>query len=993
MATKTVKIRVNIIGKTIVYLSDLLKAHIYKNGDNTPIWTYDQKMLKTNTLVISFDVKEDTEITDYSIRLIYGSPTINYIGKVIETYTWSKLYSIDDDNMSIDFDLTAYYDKTVLDFDGNTWKPIYDNSSNLLGYGVKVTDNTNTNLSSQNGIVDSSFTGGTVLVELCSNCNDNSGTYLSDSVNSETTSIKSAITYSYSGSDSDSDTYSFSDSARTKTLYESRKSNVLYASGKSNKVFAIHNDTTASSLSTLQPRYMGPAGEGLKYDYSYSKGYSVGKCLCKSSKLNEWVSYTSTENKDYYAITVTESNKCIKQPINLEYGYKYTFTMHVCSEAGSDGIGLSKSNSVTNINNLDYATCSGIDARNSYSCTPTSNETIYLYFITNGNEIIAGLGSDAQEHDPSGCEYGDVEVTKTYIGVDVTLKENGVQGYLDNFDVPDVGILKTYISPSARDKEKEYEDSLPIFTTVESDDYAFGNIWTTTETYSDTSVIKDITNSLTTSALTLYAQNFAYFVGRVCKENENSELEPVSGIKVNFIGSNNTTLGTAVSDDDGMVVYTTYYSVSLATIQASLSSTKYMLDSSEDKITLYRKTNKTDPDTIKITDIPTDYTGTGKLIDELSKVSAYNIKTIINNGNADYSDDSFEMKVIEPDAVSTYDIFTSSPVVISNDENIVGSVDICLKSDANSLQLKTINRYSGYYNPIFKDILFYDNYTEDGTTSFSNTSFDDDYEDNYGQFGVINDMWMHKVNEDDPSKIVTYLEPYYPLIGQYALDYRDYNVFSSNWDMNYYTKQVDTTHNESCKNINSMKNGLCMFGSKYLNTPNEIEINCFNGCEEWNDDWITDTDGCSGEVMYKEKNNTSVEYYFFLRKRILRFFCDKLKSEFKKYINENYSYGETGLEDDIKAYVENNILKLYQLDKIRMFVNRNKSNVANNQIENDYTTYLAFSSDVLLNAGFEEVNTLSMSKVSLDDFDRKVVYNLRTGEKEDFGFSFKIKKI
>ena len=214
-----------------------------------------------------------------------------------------------------------------------------------------------------------------------------------------------------------------------------------------------------------------------------------------------------------------------------------------------------------------------------------------------------------------------------------------------------------------------------------------------------------------------------------------------------------------------------------------------------------------------------------------------------------------------------------------------------------------------------------------------------------------------------------------------------------------------------------MKEGLCMFGSKYLNVPETIEIygltlgddESWNG--EWNDEWITNPNGCPGEIMFKEVNDNSVDFYFFFKKRILRYFYDHLKDEFDKYIDaDQFSFGKEGIEDDIEEYVSKNILKLYKLEKVRIFVKREKKGIHNSRIENDYTTYLEFDKtatdptdkayfdnhtyvEYFRSHGFVEVNNATMTKMNRDDFDRKLVYNLRTGTKESFGFGFILKKI
>lgn len=428
----------------------------------------------------------------------------------------------------------------------------------------------------------------------------------------------------------------------------------------------------------------------------------------------------------------------------------------------------------------------------------------------------------------------------------------------------------------------------------------------------------------------------------------------------------------------------------------------------------YNKTLKKIPlENTMVFEIPVPIDDGDSDVDEFEKFNEYSVnhikkmidkqKNIEDDNNiVEYIDNDFSINIQHPDTISVYDIFTCTPIIVNNNQkSVVGSVDVDLKPDINTLRMKMINRYSGYYNPIFKDVLFFKNINyidkekKEQECHFSNTSFDYTYSDDYGKFGIINNMWFHKVN-DSGKDIINTLTPYYPLTGQYALDSKDYNIFSSNWDMYYHTRQLDLINSENCRNVSSMNNGLCMFGSKYLNVPEVIEINGFeqNGWDGiWNEDWITNQDACPGEIMYNEINDNSVDFYLFLTKRIIRFFKDKLRDEFKKYISEDYSYGIAGIEDDMEEYIKKNILKLYKLEKVRMFVRRTKKGQHNSRIENDYNAYLKEDPNYFMSHGFTEVKTMTMTKINRNDFDRKIVYNLRRGTQEDFGFSFFLRKI
>jgi hypothetical protein len=134
----------------------------------------------------------------------------------------------------------------------------------------------------------------------------------------------------------------------------------------------------------------------------------------------------------------------------------------------------------------------------------------------------------------------------------------------------------------------------------------------------------------------------------------------------------------------------------------------------------------------------------------------------------------------------------------------------------------------------------------------------------------------------------------------------------------------------------------------------------------------------------------------FLYNRIVRYFSKEspLRESFEKYVNPIYSYKDkTTIEDDIKSYVEKNIVGLYDLDNITMWINGKKVGIHDSKIDNDYVTYVSITNNEKTNKNFKRVNTFSVNKLTNNKFDKFITYNLKTGYKEDFGFSFTIKKI
>lgn len=401
-----------------------------------------------------------------------------------------------------------------------------------------------------------------------------------------------------------------------------------------------------------------------------------------------------------------------------------------------------------------------------------------------------------------------------------------------------------------------------------------------------------------------------------------------------------------------------------------------------------------------------------------NQISMYNITESINNDyNVKYystvEDNKYKIRVIEPDCIEVEDKFESTPMeIIQKNKKIIGGVNIGKKINSDKISIKVINRYSGFYNPIFNDILYYDDYTyttrvgKIGDVKFelpySNTNIDYNYNDMYGRFGIIKNIYYHKTNINRSDEILSLNKPIYPLINEYALDYRDYNIFSSSWDEGYFISQDDLDTSSICEGIGSMKEGLCMFGSKYLNLPDYIFIDTFENGSVWNENMVTDIrDNTNIEIMYKEINNGTVKYHLFLEKRLKRYLIDQLFGAFFKYINKKYSFGNTGtIDDDIEEYVVKNLLKLYKVDRIYLYIKDERMQINNRKIENEYLTHMCNNNELKIKMGFPVISVgdgvmLKDSKFIMfktNEFDRDVTYNLKPGFKESFGFGVSFRR-
>lgn len=194
------------------------------------------------------------------------------------------------------------------------------------------------------------------------------------------------------------------------------------------RVFALHriSNTTVKNITTKIFVKL----------YSKSEAY-FGYTSASSS--NSWVSFTSGSGNKYYSITATEDNIFTGTTLSVIAGHTYTFNLHTYSESSCDGIIISSTSlsSSATVTSSGFTRCSGINNTVTYSYTPLSNGTVYIYFKTDSSvlgEQTEHTGYDASGNYYSyttedGYTYGDVEVIDTPpTTMDLTLNRNGGSG-------------------------------------------------------------------------------------------------------------------------------------------------------------------------------------------------------------------------------------------------------------------------------------------------------------------------------------------------------------------------------------------------------------------------------------------------------------------------------------------------------------------------------------------------------------------------------------
>jgi hypothetical protein len=378
---------------------------------------------------------------------------------------------------------------------------------------------------------------------------------------------------------------------------------------------------------------------------------------------------------------------------------------------------------------------------------------------------------------------------------------------------------------------------------------------------------------------------------------------------------------------------------------------------------------------------------------------------------------SIELRAQEDILKSTYIGILPDPnkPTIFNLSDVIG-YDLSLQTKP---RINPIARHSGWFKPLANDIVFfrdpyadidfnngyYTGFTGTGTTSTGNPIPDEVYKfkvfnlcrykntqfySGHQNFGILKNYFYHKVNEEDPSTVLelstnrAFLS-LYPLINEVGIDYKDYYVFSSNWEPGYFTKSIDKSKIQTIIGTRSMLEKPSFFASKYLKVPQQITLESFVP-EPLFKDAIKDPALTKGTFMYNE-TSSYVEFYLLIQKRLTEYLFQFVKDSFERYINVNYGFGDTTtLDDDVNDYIEQNVLSLYKIGAVDFYVKESRE-----KKESTYSTAELRNSEKI-SQGLVINRNVSTKTLNTNLFDLRLIYNKRTGYSNSYGFSITIVK-
>lgn len=254
-----------------------------------------------------------------------------------------------------------------------------------------------------------------------------------------------------------------------------------------------------------------------------------------------------------------------------------------------------------------------------------------------------------------------------------------------------------------------------------------------------------------------------------------------------------------------------------------------------------------------------------------------------------------------------------------------------------------------------------------------NTCFDYTLTD----FGMMKDVAFHRTNETNNNifKLTGDDKPIYPTSNRFSIGHRDMNVFNSSWDPWYFTRTRSNTLETDCHGTLSMKENKAFFGSKALAVPDEYTFDVFTYAELKPDEIQT------ADIIVSE-NGSHIEMIVNIEQKLV----DKLRADihdlFNIYIDAQYSYGDKNtIDDDIETYVRQNLLKLYQLSDIKLWIRQESASTEPFIIWDG----LSMDAEQKKRSGMKESHVMGVNSIIGSSFDKKLVMNTKNNTRYTIG--------
>lgn len=320
--------------------------------------------------------------------------------------------------------------------------------------------------------------------------------------------------------------------------------------------------------------------------------------------------------------------------------------------------------------------------------------------------------------------------------------------------------------------------------------------------------------------------------------------------------------------------------------------------------------------------------------------------------------------------------------------------------------LNPISRNRGEYLPKFRDLIKFVNQDMSHDLHFKNiqiltTLKNPDTSELYyidKDFAKIKNLYFNKVNIENPNLIIspnTENGQIYPLIDEIAIDFKDFYIFKSNWDVNYYNSYPKKNISNNIVGTREPKENKSFLGSKIMTTPDIIRLENFsNGFIPF--DELLENFSISNvvpSIVKREYNDNGIEKLelsVYVDKALKDWFIDDGISEvLSKYINPNFSFGNFGLDDDISKYIKLNLINRYFVKDIRLW-----EKVWNPDTEepNPNLLELNLTDSEKIIKGYREIRNFKTEFDDLGGINFKVIYTIPVDKRVSIALSVVLNK-
>lgn len=259
-------------------------------------------------------------------------------------------------------------------------------------------------------------------------------------------------------------------------------------------------------------------------------------------------------------------------------------------------------------------------------------------------------------------------------------------------------------------------------------------------------------------------------------------------------------------------------------------------------------------------------------------------------------------------------------------------------------------------------------------------------------YGKIKNYFFHKVNEIDTEGVIKLSEsdsllPKYALIDEIAIDKKDINVFNSRWEDDYYVRSESASNKSLIPGTKNIIEEKSFFSSCIPKIESAYQIFDFTSEYFETIDILTDAkilNNVESEVAFTEtKSQVFIDFY--LEKSIVRQFKNEgIKNTISKFVALEKSFGRIDtLDDDVEEYVSNNILPLFSISSIDLYVLSSKK--INTSIDSSQ------SISNVEDGGYILDNNYSYVLDSKNPLNFRLIYNKKAGLKSKIRPIIKIK--